>query len=176
MSKVKEFEVLDSSKIEGVKIIKPSVFEDHRGTLYTSFYAEEFSELVPEGVSFKHDKFSRSNHNVLRGLHGDSKSWKLVTAVFGKITQVVVDYRKDSPTYLQWESWEISDKEPMAILLPPYVGNGFYVHSEYAVYHYKLAYSGEYFDAEEQFTIKWNDPEVNIKWPTDTPFLSKRDS
>lgn len=175
MSKVKDFEILESQKVKGVKIITPSVHNDERGTLFTSFHQDVYSNLVPSELSFKHDKFARTNQKVLRGIHGDYKSWKLVTVVFGEITQVVVDNRIDSPTYKNWESFKINGLHPKLILLPPGVGNAFYVHSKEAVYHYKLAYEGEYFDAENQFTLKWNDTEIGINWPDTNPILSNRD-
>ena len=88
---------------------------------------------------------------------------------------MVVDNRKDSGTYGNWESYQINEDEPKLILMPPGVGNAFYVHSEIAAYHYKLAYHGDYLDAEDQFTIKWNDPEIGIEWPDNNPVLSERD-
>ena len=66
-------------------------------------------------------------------------------------------------------------KNRVQILVPPGFGNSFFVHSDVAVYHYKLAYEGEYVDASEQFTVRWDDPTIGIKWPTDEPILSKRD-
>lgn len=175
MSKVKDFEIIKSNKISGVVIFKTSKNIDLRGSLYTTFYKDVIEKYLPQGLSFKHDKFSTSYHNVLRGIHGDSKSWKLVTAVYGSIMQVVVDRRKESPTYNQWESFEINADNQMSVLIPPGVGNSFYVKSEIAVYHYKLAYEGEYFDAADQFSVKWNDPNIGINWPTDNPILSDRD-
>lgn len=174
-SKVKDFEIIASETIDGVKIIIPSVHTDERGTLFTTFYKEVYKELIPSNLNFKHDKFSKSLSKVLRGIHGDTKSWKLVTAVYGDITQVVVDNRKGSPTYKKWQSFRINDNAPKLILLPPGVGNAFYVHSDVAIYHYKLAYQGEYLDAEDQFTLKWNDPELGIEWPNNNPILSNRD-
>ena len=91
-----DFEITESKKLKGVMIIKPSVSFDRRGTIWTSFLKEQIDELLPDGLYFKHDKFSQSCRNVLRGIHGDNKSWKLVTSVFGEIHQVVVDCRKDS--------------------------------------------------------------------------------
>jgi dTDP-4-dehydrorhamnose 3,5-epimerase len=126
-------------------------------------------------MHFKHDKFSVSKKNVLRGIHGDTKSWKLVTCVYGEIQQVVVDLRKDSPTYLKWQDFIINNNSQQLILIPPYMGNSYYVNSEQAVYHYKLAYDGHYIDANEQFSIKWDDDRVGINWLSDTPFLSDRD-
>ncbi len=174
-SKIKDFEIIESSIVQDVKIIIPSVHNDERGTLFTTFYKEVYTKLIPSDLEFKHDKFALTFQRVLRGIHGDNKSWKLVTAVYGEITQVVVDNRIDSPTYKKWESFKINGLNPKLILLPPGVGNAFYVHSTEALYHYKLAYSGEYFDAEDQFTLKWNDSEIGIEWPDNNPILSNRD-
>lgn len=174
-SKIKDFIISKSSLIEDVYIFKPSVHVDKRGTLYTSFHNDIFEKYLPKELNFKHDKFSQSLQTVLRGIHGDTKSWKLVTAVFGGVYQVIVDCRKESPTYLKWEKFVINEENPVSILLPPGIGNAFYVQSEIAVYHYKLAYPGEYLDAEDQFSVKWNDPQLAIEWPTKNPILSNRD-
>ncbi len=170
-----DFEITESKKLKGVMIIKTSVSSDRRGTIWTSFLKEQIDELLPDGLYFKHDKFSQSCRNVLRGIHGDNKSWKLVTSVFGEIHQVVVDCRKDSPTYLQWEEFIINKDNQQLILIPPMMGNSYYISSENAVYHYKLAYEGDYIDAVGQFTFAWNDPNIAITWPTQNPILSDRD-
>jgi dTDP-4-dehydrorhamnose 3,5-epimerase len=112
---------------------------------------------------------------VLRGIHGDEQSWKLVTCVYGEIHQVVIDCREDSPTYLKWEKFIINKNNQLSILIPPNMGNSYFVTSEVSVYHYKLAYNGDYIDAEKQFTIKWNDPRLNIDWPNRHPILQDRD-
>ena len=157
-----EFDIEESSQIKGVFIIKPEISEDSRGNIWTSFIKDEIEKLLPSDLYFKHDKFSTSKNNVLRGIHGDIKSWKLVTCVSGEIQQVVVDMRKDSITYLNWQDFTINKNNPMLILIPPNMGNAYYVNSVQAVYHYKLAYEGAYLDAEEQFSIKWNDPRISI--------------
>lgn len=169
------FEIEESKKLKGVMIIKPSVSLDLRGSIWTSFLKEEIDRLLPDNLFFKHDKFSESRNNVLRGIHGDDKSWKLVTSVFGEIHQVVVDCRKDSSTYLQWEKFVINKENQKLILIPPNMGNAYYVSSENAVYHYKLAYEGEYIDADSQFTFSWDDPKIGIEWSTNSPILSDRD-
>ncbi len=169
------FSIKESEKIKGVWIIKPSIMKDDRGNIWTSFLKNEIGPLLPKNLHFKHDKFSESKKNVLRGIHGDEKSWKLVTCVFGEIEQVVVDCRKDSKTYLKWEKFYINSNNPLLILIPPNMGNSYYVRSDRAVYHYKLAYKGDYIDADKQFSLKWNDPRINIEWPTMNPILSDRD-
>lgn len=171
-----EFDIQESSVISGVYILKPSVARDVRGDIWTSFLRDEVEKLIPDDLYFKHDKFSNSKNNVLRGIHGDTKSWKLVTCVFGEIQQVVVDLRKKSQTYKQWQSFVINKYNQQLILIPPNMGNAYYVNSSEAVYHYKLAYKGDYFDVEDQFSIAWNDKSIGIKWLSDTPILSTRDA
>lgn len=174
-SKIKDFEIIKSEIIDGVLIFKPSKNIDDRGSLYTTFHNDVFREFIPKDLTFKHDKFSKSNKHVLRGIHGDIKSWKLVTSVCGEILEVIVDMREGSPTFLKFEKFIINDDNQISILLPPGIGNSFLVLSEVAVYHYKLAYEGEYLDAEDQFSVKWNDPKIGIDWPLEDPILSNRD-
>jgi dTDP-4-dehydrorhamnose 3,5-epimerase len=171
-----DFTIEESKVIDDVWIITPSISKDSRGNIWTSFLQHKIESLITAGLQFKHDKFSRSKHNVLRGIHGDNKSWKLVTCVFGEIQQVVVDMRKDSKSYLKWQDFLINDNNPKLILIPPSVGNAYYVSSENAVYHYKLAYEGNYIDAEEQFSINWNDKSIGIDWLAKSPILSDRDN
>ena len=90
------FEISHSEQIKGIYTIKPNVSCDIRGNIWTSFISSEIDSLIPSDHSFMHDKFSESKKNVIRGIHGDSKSWKLVTCVSGSIDQVVVDLRKES--------------------------------------------------------------------------------
>jgi len=170
-----EFDIIESTIISGVYILTPSVSEDARGDIWTSFLKDEVDGLLPDDLFFKHDKFSTSKRNVLRGIHGDTKSWKLVTCVHGEIQQVVVDMRKDSPTYKQWQDFIISKDNRQLILMPPNMGNAYYVNSSEAVYHYKLAYNGDYIDADEQFSVRWNDNTIGINWTSDNPILSNRD-
>lgn len=170
-----EFNIQESENLKGVYIITPSKFSDFRGDIWSVFQKESFKNLLPSGLEFVLDKFTISKHNVLRGIHGDYKSYKLVTCVYGEIMQVVVDCRENSPTYLQWEKFIINRKSPKLILIPPYFGNAQYVRSEEAVYFYKWAYEGEYVDADEQFTYAWNDERIGVDWGYSEPILSERD-
>ena len=170
------FNISESKILKGVKIITPSISSDKRGNIWTSFLREEIDLLLPNGLSFKHDKFSKSIQGVLRGIHGDSKSWKLVTTVFGEMIQVVVDCRKDSETYMKYEKFIINSDNPTSILIPPNMGNAYYVKSDSLLYHYKLAYSGGYIDSDEQFSLNWNDKRLGIDWNINDPILSNRDA
>ena len=169
------FKIKDSKIIDDLKILEPSVFSENRGKIWTSYNSEFLPNLLPKDLSFKHDKFSQSKKNVLRGIHGDKKSWKLVSCIQGSILQVVVDMRESSSSYLKWESFELGDNCHSSVLIPPGMGNAFFVNSDIATYHYKLAYNGNYIDAEDQFTIPWNDSRLGIKWPNMDPILSERD-
>ena len=167
--------VKKSKILKDLIIIRPSVNVDLRGNIFTSFETEIYSKYLKSGLEFMHDKFAESKYNVLRGLHGDNKTWKLVSCVYGEIYEVVVDVRKESPTYLKWEAFNLSSNDYSQVLIPPNFVNGYYVLSNKAVFHYKLAYDGKYIDAGEQITIKWNDPRIGIQWPCKNPILQLRD-
>jgi len=171
----KDVEVLTSKTFSEVMVFKPSIFWDERGNIYSSFNQLIYNKIMPKNLDFKHDKFAQSKFNVLRGLHGDHKTWKLVSCVWGKLFEVVMDMRPESQTYKRWEAFVLSSENYTQVLIPPGFVNGYYVESVFAVFHYKLAYDGEYFDAGEQMTYLWNDPEFGIKWPCSNPILQQRD-
>ncbi len=171
----KEFVVEKSRIIPGVLIIKPSINWDLRGNIYSTYNRNLYAGLIEKEMDFIHDKFALSHHNVLRGLHGDEKTWKLVSCVFGEIYEVVVDMRPESQTYKKWDAFSLNSDEYRQVLIPPGFVNGYYVKSKEAVFHYKLAYEGDYIDAGQQITIAWNDPSLNIKWPCTEPILQARD-
>ena len=165
---------ITNTRFEGVKIINYDSFVDLRGSIWTTYLEEKVNTV--SNIKFIHDKFSVSYKNVIRGIHYDNKTFKLVTAVYGAIDQVVVDMRKDSKTYKESLIFNINDSNKFSILIPPMVGNGFRVKSDVAVYHYKLSYLGEYLDSKDQYTIKWDDSSIGIKWNCENPILSNRDS
>ena len=152
-----------------VKISQPDSFEDYRGELYT-LYKQEDSDLF-----FNHDKVSISRKHTLRGLHGDAKSWKLVTCLAGEIYLVIVDNRPQSPNYLKWDSVILTSKNRKSVLIPPMFANGHLILSDEATFFYKWSYTGKYPDVKDQFTLSWNTPEIGIDWPISNPIMSKRD-
>ena len=156
---------------EEIDVYTPDVFTDYRGDIWTTYEKDKF----PENIQFKHDKYSTSRKNVIRGVHGDFKTWKLVSCIYGALYFVIVDNRKTSKNYLKWHWMILDDKNRKQVLLPPGFGNGFCVLSEEAVFSYKLAYTGQYSDVDEQFTLKWDDKKIGIDWPIDNPILQKRD-
>ena len=123
---------------DGVKYFHPDVYTDFRGDLWTLWQSGKSEFDMP----YNHDKVSTSRKNVIRGIHGDQKSYKLITCLYGEIYFVTVDNRIDSPTYGEWD-WEIlSDKNRTQVLLSPGIGNGFCVLTENSVFHYKWFYNG----------------------------------
>ena len=156
--------------INKIKIFKNKSFKDHRGYYWTSWKKGEIKK-----VYFKHDKFSLSKKNVLRGLHGDKKTWKLVSCPYGKFLLVIVNYVKTSKNYLKSKSLILSHENGVQVLIPPNYANGHLCLSNKCLFHYKLSYRGKYIDAKEQFSLRWNDPKLKIKWKIIKPILSKRD-
>ena len=155
-----------------LNIYKNTIFKDHRGFYWTSWNKRSYHK----NLSFNHDKFSISKKNVLRGLHGDSKTEKLISCVYGKIFFVVVNYDEKSKDYKKYKTIILNHEINQQVLVPRNYLNGFLCLSEKCVIHYKLKYKGTYNDVEKQISVKWNDPTINIKWPKNKYILSKRDS
>jgi dTDP-4-dehydrorhamnose 3,5-epimerase len=113
-----------------------------------------------------------SHKGVLRGIHCDSKRWKLCQCAYGSVYHVAVDLVADSPTYGKWVSNVLSNENRLQILVPPMHGNSFQVLSDHAIFHYVMT---EYYDPEREKTYAWNDPKLSIPWPITPPALSQRD-
>jgi dTDP-4-dehydrorhamnose 3,5-epimerase len=161
-----------------VPVYQPSVFREYRGEIFTTYHSEEHPVMtqIPHNKEelLIHGRFSCSYKGVLRGLHWDNKTWKLVQAAVGDIYLVVLDVRPKSPTYGEWESFIITERLRNQVLVPPGFANGHYALTD-CMFHYNLFYKDGYVDADEQGVIKWNDPEFQMEWPTDKPTLQKRD-
>ena len=153
-----------------IRVFKNSSFRDYRG-----FYWSSWKKGSIKKIKFKHDKFSLSKKNVLRGLHGDKKTWKLVSCPYGKLLLVVVNCVKKSKNYLKWKSWILSHDNGIQVLIPPNYANGHLCLSNKCLFHYKLSYKGSYNNVKKQFSLKWNDPKLKIKWGIKNPILSSRD-
>jgi len=162
---------VSKTNLEGVLLIKPDVFEDFRG-----FYIETYNENLykENGIDkrFVQDDISISTKNVLRGIHGDNQTWKLISCLHGKFYLVVVNCDKDSKDFGKWQSFVLSDKNRLQVLVPPKYGNAHLILSNVAIFHYKQS---TYYDPKGQFTYKWNDAKFNIWWPIKNPLLSQRD-
>lgn len=160
------------TKLGGVLLVKPvTIFEDFRGT-YVETYNEKLYGEAGIHVKFVQDDISVSHRHVLRGVHGDRETWKLVSCLYGKLYLVVVNWDETSPQFGQWESFVLSEQSRMQVLIPPKFGNGYLVLSEQAIFCYKQS---TYYNRGGQFTLLWNDPKLNIWWPVKNPIVSKRD-
>tara|TARA_B100000282_G_scaffold239897_1_gene182624 strand:+ start:4468 stop:4965 length:498 start_codon:yes stop_codon:yes gene_type:complete len=157
-------------KLKEIKYFHSKVFKDSRGKIWTSWDKNFF-----RNIRFNLDKFTTSKKNVLRGFHGDTKSWKLVTCLKGEILSVIVDYRKNSKNYLKYTKIKMSEKNRISVLIPPNFLNSWLCISKECLYQYKYSFKGKYNDVKDQISIKWNDPKINFRWPIKKPILSKRD-
>ncbi len=158
--------------LQGVMVIDPPTnFKDFRGT-YVELYNDRLYKENGITQKFIQDDISTSKKNVLRGIHGDESTYKLVSCLYGEFYLVVVNNDPNSTQYKQWLSFNLSDINRKQVLIPPMYGNGHLVLSDKCIYYYKQ--TTEY-NREGQFTIIWNDPEYKIKWPIVNPILSIRD-
>ena len=161
--------------IPDVILIEPQSFSDDRGFFFESFKESDF---FSNGIdkNFVQDNFSHSVNGVIRGLHfqkAPKAQAKLVTVLKGKIFDVAVDIRKNSPTYGKWVSEILSDDTHNLLYVPEGFAHGFCVISDEADVHYKV--SNEY-SQEHERSIIWNDPKLNIEWPIKKPIISNKDN
>ena len=162
---------LRDTDLHGVKLLQPEVFTDHRGSYVEIFDTDKYREAVG-GIDFVQDDISVSHERVLRGLHGDWGTTKLVSVFAGEGYALLADNRPDSPTYRRWQAFTLSDQNHYQLLIPPGIGNSVLAVRGPLVYWYK---QDTHFAAGRQFTIRWNDPEWGFVWPIDDPILSLRD-
>ncbi len=164
-----------STSIPDVLIIEPRVFADQRGFFFESFNANAFNQGVDQNINFVQDNHSRSQKNVLRGLHYQIKQpqGKLVRVVSGEVFDVVVDIRKDSPTFGHWIGEYLSAENKKQLWVPAGFAHGFLVISENAEFLYKTT---DYYAPEYERCIAWDDSTINISWPIQgLPELSNKD-
>jgi dTDP-4-dehydrorhamnose 3,5-epimerase len=159
------------TKIPDVVLIEPDVNGDERGFLVETFRERDLAELGID-VGFVQDNHSRSKGPVLRGIHLQSGQAKLVRCPRGRIWDVAVDLRPDSPTFKHWEGHELDGERHRQLFVPAGFGHGFCLLSDEADVIYRLS---SYYDPELESGIAWNDPELAIEWPISDPLLSERD-
>jgi dTDP-4-dehydrorhamnose 3,5-epimerase len=162
---------IKKTKLDKVVQIIPSEFKDHRGS-YVEIYNKEFLNIKKMKVNFIQDDISVSKKNVLRGIHGDQHTSKLISCLYGKFQLIVVNNDPNSRQYRKWQSFILSSKNRLQILVPPKFGNGHLVLSEKTIFHYK---QNSQYNRKSQFTIKWNDPVYKFEWMKKKPILSVRD-
>lgn len=165
--------LIESTTLDGVKLITPPTnFEDFRGS-YVEIYNQRLYQELGLMEHFIQDDISTSRQNVLRGIHGDSVTTKLISCLYGAFYMIVINNDPHSPQFKKWEAFTLSDRNRKQILIPPKFGNGHVVLTDIAIFHYKQ--TTEY-DRRGQFTIIWDDPEYGLWWPIKHPILSTRDS
>jgi len=163
---------VDKTELDGVLMITPpTIFEDFRGA-YVELYNQDIYKEHGIEQDFIQDDISVSRRHVLRGLHGDMKTTKLISCLIGAFYFVVVNNKPDSHQYRQWQAFTLSETNRKQVLVPPGYANGHLVLTESAMFHYKQT---TLYDRESQFTILWDDPEYAIWWPMQTPVVSQRD-
>lgn len=162
---------IEKTTLKGVYKIIPGKFKDNRGA-YIETYNKYFLEKNKININFIQDDISISKKNVLRGLHGDFKTWKLVSCLLGKFYLIVVNNIKSSNQFRKWEKFILTENNRIQILIPPGFGNGHYALKKKIIFFYKQS---TYYDFKSQFTIKWDDKNFNFKWPKGKKILSNRD-
>ena len=164
--------VLDT-KLDGLVLIEPRVHGDERGFLVETFRDDGWRDFGV-GVAFVQENHSRSGRGILRGLHFQTRPGqaKLVRCLRGRIWDVAVDLRRDSPTYGEWEGYELDDERHRQLFVPVGFGHGFCVLSDQADVAYKLS---SYYDSATEAGIAWDDSDVGVEWPISEPVLSERD-
>jgi dTDP-4-dehydrorhamnose 3,5-epimerase len=161
------------TQLDGVLLITPpTIFEDFRGC-YVETYNEELYKAAGVTAQFVQDDISVSKKHVLRGLHGDARTWKLISCLHGEFYLAVLNYDRSSPQFGRWQGFHLSDHNRLQVLVPPRFGNGHLVLSDEAIFSYKQT---TYYERASQFTVGWNDPRFGIEWPVKDPILSERDA
>ena len=159
--------------LEGLVLIEPQVFGDERGFFVETFSQDSWREMGVEADFVQHNH-SRSSAGTLRGLHFQTSPGqaKLLRCPRGKIFDVAVDLRSDSPTYGKWEGYILDDEKHHQLFVPVGFAHGFCVLSEVADVTYLVS---SVYDPETEAGIRWDDPEVGVEWPVAEPLLSQRD-
>lgn len=166
-------EVIDT-KISGIQIIKPSIHKDQRGYFYESYNRETFLRQGIDQV-FVQDNESLSARGVLRGLHFQRPphaQGKLVRVIRGSVLDVVVDIRRNSPSYGEWESVVLTQDNKWMFWIPPGFAHGFVTLEENTIFSYKCT---NVYNKASEGSIIWNDPDLNIDWKIDKPLLAEKD-
>ena len=165
---------LTPKEIPDVILIEPDVFRDARGFFLETWHERKYAEGGITGP-FVQDNHSHSRRGSLRGLHAQRErpQGKLVRVVDGEVFDVAVDIRRGSPTFGKWVADRLSGENLRQLWIPPGFAHGFCVLSETVHLEYKCT---DFYDAEDEIAIAWNDPEIGIDWPISDPTLSAKDA
>jgi len=157
-----------------VILIQPDVHRDDRGFFFEVYHARKYAE-GGVAASFVQDNQSRSVNGILRGLHGQRRhpQGKLVRVIEGEIFDVAVDVRRGSPHFGDWVGVTLSGENFHQLYVPPGFLHGFCVVSEVADVMYKCT---DFYDGPDEIGVRWDDPDIGIEWPTDSPLVSAKDA
>jgi dTDP-4-dehydrorhamnose 3,5-epimerase len=160
-------------ELEGLRLVEPDVFADHRGVFFESYHAQRYAD---HGITtaFVQDNTSVSGRGVLRGLHFQQPNGqaKLVSVLEGEVFDVAVDVRPSSPTFGKWLGATLSSANRHQLYVPPGFAHGFLVLSSIAVFAYKCS---AFYQAASERTVRWDDPALGIDWPLSEVILNERD-
>jgi dTDP-4-dehydrorhamnose 3,5-epimerase len=165
---------ISKGKIAGLFIIEPDIYKDPRGFFCETYSKKKYFE-AGINADFVQDNISASSYGVIRGLHyqtAPSSQAKLVSVVEGKIFDVAIDLRKNSPAFAKWEAVILEGPLKNQFYIPAGFAHGFCVLSEKTIVSYK---SDDFYAPSQERGILWNDPEIAIDWPIKNPVLSDRD-
>ena len=166
---------VEKTSLEDVLVVTPMVFGDERGSFSEAFNLDRFTKATGLSRTWVQDNESVSQRGVLRGLHFQNPrpQGKLVRCVNGAVFDVAVDIRRSSPHFLQWVGYELSVENHAQLWIPEGFAHGFYALTESATLQYKTT---DYYVADADRTIRWDDPDIGIVWPLDgEPTLSDKD-
>jgi dTDP-4-dehydrorhamnose 3,5-epimerase len=165
---------ITETKLKGLMVIRPRVFEDARGYFFESYNRNNFAK-AGMNLDFVQDNQSLSQKGVLRGLHFQDPPFaqgKLVRVITGSVLDVAVDIRQGSPTYGQWFGLELTEKNKWMMYIPEGFAHGFATLEDNTIFSYKCT---NFYSKESEGCILWNDPDLGIKWQLEEPLLSEKD-
>ena len=160
---------ISETSLKGLLLLKPPpVYEDVRGC-NVGIYKRNLYQDAGIDMDFVQDDIFVSERHVLKGIHGDGESWRMVSCLFGKLYFVVVDWDEESAQRGEWESFVLSDLNRHQVLIPPKFGGGYLVLSQQGILLSKRSKSGV---SNSRFSLTWNDPKLGIWWPVKSPLVS----
>ena len=167
---------IEKTKLKDLLLIKPESFEDFRGEYVSlhdkKLYKELISKEIGKDIEFVEDDISITLYHSLKGVHGNSDTWKLISCLYGKFYIAVICYDNKSEEFGKWQGFTLSEKNRYQLLIPPRYGNGHVALSDMSIFHYKQS---NYYNPNNQFTIRFDDSRFNIWWPIKNPIISQRD-
>jgi len=167
--------MIEKFEIEGLILFTPKIFKDDRGLFFESFNQKIFNEAIGEKINFVQDNISVSKKNVVRGLHFQKPPFgqgKLVRVIQGRVIDVAVDIRKNSPTYGKHIALELSEENKNSFWIPEGFAHGFVALEDDTIFSYKCT---NFYNHQSEDAILWNDKDLNIDWKVKSPILSEKD-